>query len=157
MEKGEQKRKNFNILAAAEFQDSQYELIRISQKTSFKEEINDLKQEKHVKPLRSIAPLSPFINNAGLLYVDGRLKAANIPPNSKHQILISKHHPIAKLLITDIHLNYAHCGKEYTLIPYTQNYWIPESEGLIRKILSNCFFCKRQNAKTSTTLNGKFA
>ena len=52
-----------------------------------------LKQEKHVKPASSTAPLSPFINNAGLLCVGGRLKAANIPPNSKHQMLISKHHP----------------------------------------------------------------
>ena len=29
-----------------------------------------------------------------------------------------------------------------------QNYWIPASRGLIRKILSNCFFCKRQNSKS---------
>ena len=113
--RGEQTRENFNIITAAEFQDSQHELIRISQNTSFKEEINNLKQEKHVKPSSSIAPLSPFINSAGLLCVGGRLKAASIPPNSKHQILILKHHPIAKLLITDVHLNYAHCGREYTL------------------------------------------
>ena len=91
--------------------------------------------------------MSPFINSAGLFCVGGRLKAANITPNSKHQILISKHHPIAKLLITDIYLNYAHCGREYTLCIHRQNYWIPASRGLIRKILSNCFFCKRQNAK----------
>ena len=73
MERGEQTRKNFKILTTAKFQNSQHELIRISQKTSFKEEINDLKQEKHVKPLSSIAPLSPFINSA-ILCVDGRLK-----------------------------------------------------------------------------------
>ena len=92
--------------------------------------------------------MSPFINNAGLLCAGGRLKAANIPPNSKHQILISKHHQTAKLLITDIHLNYAHCGREYTLCTLQENYWLPGSKGLIRKILSNCFFCKRQNAKS---------
>ena len=145
--RGEQAREDFSIITAAEFQDSQDELIRISQNTSFKEEINNLKQEKHVKPSSSIAPLSPFINSAGLLCVGGRLKAANIPPNSKNHILISKHHPTAKLLITDIHLNYAHCGREYNLCILRQNYWIPASRGLIRKILSNCFFCKRQNAK----------
>ena len=39
------------------------------------------------------------------------IKKANIPLNSKHQILISKHLPIAKLLITDIHLNYVQCGR----------------------------------------------
>ena len=91
--------------------------------------------------------MSPFINSAGLFCVGGRLKAANITPNSKHQILISKHQPIAKLLITDIYLNYAHCEREHTLCIHRQNYWIPASRGLIRKILSNCFFCKRQNAK----------
>ena len=84
--------------------------------------------------------MSPFINSAGLLCVGGRLKAANIPPNSKHQILISKHHPI------DIHWNYAHRGKEYTHCILRQNYWIPASRSLIRKT-SNSFFCKRQNTK----------
>ena len=52
----------------------------------------------YVKPSSSIATLSPFMNSAGLLCVGGRLKSANITPNSKHQILILKHHPIAKLL-----------------------------------------------------------
>ena len=116
--KGEPPRENFNIITA-EFQDCQHELTRTSQNRSFKEEINDLKHEKHVKPSSSIAPLSPFINSAVLL------------------------HPIAKLLITDIHLNYAHCGREHTLCILQQNYWIPAKRGLIRKRLSNCFFCKR--------------
>ena len=126
--RGEQTRKNFNILTAAKFQNSQHELIRISQNTSFKEEINNLKQEKHIKPSSSIAPLPPFMTSAGLLCVGGRLKAANIPPNSKHQILISKHHPIAKLLTTDIHLNYNHCGREYNLCILRQNYWNPRKQ-----------------------------
>ena len=147
MEKGRANKGANNIITAADFQDSRHEFIRISQNTSFKEEINNLKQEKHVTPAGSIAPLSPLINSARLLCVGGRLKAANIPPNSKHQILISKNHPIAKLLITDIHLNYAHLGREYTLCILRQNYWILASRGLIRKILSNCFFSKRRNAK----------
>ena len=57
MKKEEQKRENFKLITAAEFQDNQHELMRISQNTSFKEEINNLKQEKHVKPSSSIAPL----------------------------------------------------------------------------------------------------
>ena len=138
MERGEQTRKNFKILTTAKFQNSQHELIRISQNTSFKEEINNLKQERHVKPSSSIAPLPP-------------LKAANIPPNSKHQILISKHHPIAKLLTTDIHLNYKHCGENIPFVSFGKIIGIPVSRGLIRKILSNCFICKRQNAKPAQT------
>ena len=141
----EQIRENLDVITAAEFQNSQHELTRISQNTLFKEGINqlNLKQEKHVKPSSSITPLSPFTNSAGLFCLGEGLKAANIPPNSKHQILISKHHPIARLLITDIYLNYAHCGRKYTLCTLRENYWIPASTDLIRIILSNCFFCKR--------------
>ena len=86
MKKGEQPRENFNIITAAEFQDNQHELTRISQNTSFKEEINNLKQKKHVKPSSSIAPMSPFINSAGLLCIGGRSKTVNIPYLNKHQI-----------------------------------------------------------------------
>ena len=58
--------------------------------------MNNLKQEKHVKQSSSIAPLSLFISSAGLICVVGRYTdAAYIPPNSKHQILILKYHPIA--------------------------------------------------------------
>ena len=145
--RGEQTRENFNIITAAEFRDSQHEFIRLSQNTSFKEEINNLKPEKHAKPSSSMVPLSSSINSAGLLCIGGRLKAVNIRPNFKHKILISKHHPIAKLLITNIYSNYTHCRREYTLCMLRQNYWIPANRGLIRKILSNCSFCKRQNAK----------
>ena len=59
-------RENLNIITAAEFQGSQHEVICISQNTSFKEEIKNLKQEKHVKPSSSIAPWSPVVNSAGL-------------------------------------------------------------------------------------------
>ena len=107
---------------------------------------NNLKQEKRVEPSSSVAPLSSFIRSTGLLSVGGILKTANTPPNSKHQFLISKHHSIVNLLITDIHLNYVHCGREYTLYNLRKNYWIPGRRGLIRKILSNRFFCKRQTA-----------
>ena len=91
--------------------------------------------------------MTPFINKGGSLCVGGRSKTANIPPNPKHQILFSKHHLIVKLLITDIHLNYVHCRREYTFCILRQNYCILASRDLIRKILSIFFFCKRQNAK----------
>ena len=42
----EQTRENFNIITAAVFQGSQHALIHKLQNTSFKEEINNLKQEK---------------------------------------------------------------------------------------------------------------
>ena len=70
-EKGEQARENFSIITAAEFQDSQHEVIRISQNTLFKEEINNLKQEKHLKASTFVSLLLPFINSAGLLCVVG--------------------------------------------------------------------------------------
>ena len=76
--RGEHTRENFNIFTAVEFQNIQHELMRISQNTSFKEGINNLKQEKHVKPSSSIAQLLPCINSAELLCIGGRLKAANI-------------------------------------------------------------------------------
>ena len=76
-----------------------------------------------VKLSSFIAPLSLLINSERLLCLEGRLKTANISPSSKHQYLILKYHLIARLLITDIHLNYAHCGKKYTLFILHQKYW----------------------------------
>ena len=112
----------------------------IPQNTSFKVEIRNFKQEKHVKSSSSITPMSPFINSKELLWVVGWLKIANMPPNSKHQYLISTHHPIARLLIPDLSLKYAFCGRECIFCVLRQKYWVPTSRGLMRNILWNCFF-----------------
>ena len=45
------------------------------------------------------------------------------------------------------HYKNAHIGREHTLCLLRKKYWIPAYCGIIRKILSNCFYCKRVNLR----------
>ena len=82
-----------------------------------------------------------------ILRVGGRLKNANAHPDVKHQVILSSHHHLSKLIISDIHFKNAHIGREHTLYLLRNEYWIPACRGVIRKILSNCLYCKRVNLR----------
>ena len=78
-------------------------------------EISSLSSKQAVDKNSTILSLTLFLNKNNYLCVGGRLKHANIPTNSKNQI-ISKDHYLSRLLIKEIHEQNAHVGTEHTLI-----------------------------------------
>ena len=66
---------------------------------------------------------------------------------TKHQVILSRHHHLLKLIISDIHCKNAHIGREHTLCLLRNRYWISACRGVITKILSNCLYCKRVNLR----------
>ena len=75
------------------------------------------------------------------------MKNAKIQPDGKHQVILSRHHHLSKLIISDIHYKNAHIRREHALYLLRNKYWIPACRGVFRKILSNCLYCKRVNLK----------
>ena len=64
----------------------------------------------------------------------------------KHPVILSKDFHIADLILRHIHGEVGHGGRNHTLSRLCQKYWIPGATVLIRKILSQCVFCRRINA-----------
>ena len=75
------------------------------------------------------------------------MKNANVQPDVKHQVILSRHLHLSKLIISHIHYKNVHIGREHTLRLLINKYWILACRGVIRKILSNCFYCKRVNLR----------
>ena len=111
----EKHRENFNYLSYDEIQNSHHILLSLSQKESFQDEYMQLSANANLNTASKIISLNPFINESGLICVGGRLKHATIPENSKHQIILSKSHYLAELIVKDIHEKNAHIGREHTL------------------------------------------
>ena len=86
--------------------------------------------------------MSPFIDKKNILPVGGRLKNANVQPDVKHQVILSRHLHLSKLIISHIHYKNEHIGREHTLRLLVNKYWIPASRGVIRKILLTVFTVK---------------
>ena len=77
------------------------------------------------------------MNDETVLCVGSRLKFANEPHTSKNQMIISKSHFHAHLLIIDIHQHNLHFGREQTLCLICNVYWVPSCHGLIMTVLKD--------------------
>ena len=100
-----------------------------------------------------ILNLSPIFKD-NLIKVGRRLHSSEIPVKNKHQIVVSKTHPIAALIIQEIHQRNLHIGQEHNLSILREKYWIPSCRGIIRKLIHDCLYYKRQNAKPDCPIMG---
>ena len=80
-----------------------------------------------------------------MICVGGRANSEKIEYACKNQVIINKSHPISKLIIKDC--QGAHIGREHTLALLRHKIWIPSCRGLIRKVLFDCLYCKRERIK----------
>ena len=79
----------------------------------------------------------------GLLHVSGHLSKAPLHDDSKHQIIIAKDSPLARLLIQHFHQKSGHSGREYVLSLLRSRFWLIHANVTVRSVLASCFDCKR--------------
>ncbi len=93
--------------------------------------------------------LNPMKDEDGLLRVDGRLRHAELPYESKHPVILPKEHPITKLVVRSVHEQLGHgTGVEHTLCELRSRFWVLKGRRLVREVLHHCQACKtRFNAK----------
>lgn len=84
-----------------------------------------------------------FLDTDGLLQVGGRLSNADLPRNSKHQILLLSNDPTTNLIIMDAHKKSFHGGPRLTEAILRQNYWVTNSQYNIKKVRDRDIAVKR--------------
>ena len=67
---------------------------------------------------------------------------------------MSRDHYLSRLLIKEIHEQNVHVGREHTLSLLRKYFWIVACRGLIKKVLSDCIYCRRQFAKPNAPCMG---
>ena len=85
------------------------------------------------------------------------MKNVNVHPDTKYQVILWRHDHLTKLIISDIHYKDALTGRENTLLLLRNKYWIPGCRGVIRKIISNCLYCKRVNLRPKAQIISNLA
>ena len=68
-------------------------------------------------------------------------------PNSNNQIIICKSYLTGKLLVRECHKNNFHISREHALATIRKKICIPACRGLIRKVLYDCLYCKKEQIK----------
>lgn len=79
----------------------------------------------------------------GVIRHISRMQHACIPADSKSPIYLPNRGDATRLVLTAIHNDNFHCGKDQTLSLARQKYWIPRASGSFKTYLRNCTVCKR--------------
>ena len=132
-------------LTVEEMKKAEHAIISCIQMRCFKDEIDSLtSKRKRVKRQSNLLSLDPVVKD-GLLCVGGRLKHFQFEPNDmKHPVILPKRNHVVDLIIRYHHHLAGHLGKEYVFSLIREKFWIINARASVRRILRQCFKCKRQ-------------
>lgn len=97
-----------NYLTTSEITGSQKSLIKYAQSDSFSEEIQSLRTKGKIKISSRLISLAPFLDSENLLRVGRWLQNSTLNEDTKHLLILSNHHHIAKVIFQETHLRYFH-------------------------------------------------
>ncbi|XP_073955623.1 uncharacterized protein [Choristoneura fumiferana] len=118
-------------------------LIKFSQMNYFSSEIELLKAHKFNSLPKTFKKLSPFVDDAGLLRVGGRLSRASVDFDIKHPLLLPRDDRLTVLLIEEYHQKFMHPGVQTLQNLLAKNFWILSPKRAIRAVVSKCLKCFR--------------
>ena len=110
-------------LTAPLLQESRTAIFELVQRKNFSSELKYLQVSNVVPNQSKLLQLNPILDKS-LIKVGGRLKHANIPNQSKHQIILPAKHHVTSLIIQHYHEISYHSGRDQTLSLIRQSYWI---------------------------------
>ena len=134
-------------LAMDEINAAEQLVVRDMQNSAFHVEMKSLKDGKELHTSNRLSSLSPFVDDNDLLRVGGRLKRIPIPLETKHPLILPRHHRATKVLVEWIHRRSGHVGPEHTLAISREKYWIMSGRVLVNQVVIQCFFCRVRRAK----------
>ena len=106
----EETQTNF-VLPLSDLEENILGLCQIAQNETFSSEKTLIQSSKPLPHNSSLISLKPLILSH-LLCVGGRLKNVKIPLASHHQIILPASQPISRLILSKIHQNNFHAGRE---------------------------------------------
>ncbi|XP_055633331.1 uncharacterized protein LOC129773712 [Toxorhynchites rutilus septentrionalis] len=140
--------RNFERITPHEIDSALKILVRKAQVTVFHREIIQLELQRrdsnYTVELDNKSPLkhlNVFLDINSLLRLDGRLRNASIPYDSKYPMILPADHRLSLLLARSLHLQTAHSGPSLLLATMRQRFWPLRGRQLVRKIVRYCITC----------------
>ena len=113
------------------------------QEEVFKEDYQHLQQHNEVRKGSTLAQLNPFIDDAGLIRLRGRLENSDLPEDMKAPILLPQRHRLTRLIIQDAHRKAAHSGVKQVMSKLRERFWIIKCLAAVKSTIGECIFAKR--------------
>ncbi|XP_018405946.1 PREDICTED: uncharacterized protein LOC108782223 [Cyphomyrmex costatus] len=128
------KEKQDGGISAKEYEQSLMELVRMSQRNTFRKEIDSLKAGVPIVKGR-LASLTPFIDEKELLRVGGRLRNSSFGRDKRHPMILDSTQTFTKRLFEHMHKRLLHAGPSLLLASIREQFWPLRGRNLARKAL----------------------
>lgn len=113
--------------------------IQQAQLENFFEEISSLKAGKSLPSTSKLLPLSPCVDEDGIIRCNSRLQFANcLSWESRFPIILPRKSQITSLIIRDAHNQCKHGGTNQVLIQLSTKYWIISAREAIGELERDC-------------------
>lgn len=117
--------------------------VRMIQLQHFGHEIGRLKKYQTLPRSSALLKLTPFLDNDGILRMNGRVGNAEFM-QQKFSVILPAHSHFVFLLIRKAHETQAvHGGVQLTLRALRERFWIINARAQVKKMISRCLVCFR--------------
>ncbi|XP_065355117.1 uncharacterized protein LOC135949468 [Calliphora vicina] len=147
------------FISSEELQLAFWKVVHDIQSTTFKDEIDLLRNGQTLKP--SFQKLSPFLHEIRsykttllILRVGGRLANSSLSYDTKFAALLPKDHHFTTLYIKYLHLKHLHAGPKALLGIIRQQIWIINGRNIVRKVVRNCVHCFKYKPRLMQQIMG---
>ncbi|CAG7829967.1 unnamed protein product, partial [Allacma fusca] len=134
-------------LLPEELEKAEHLWIKTVQQQYFQEEIQCLKMKKEIPKLSKLNPLTPVLDDNGILRVMSRIQRAELEINVKMPIILETQRSLTRLLILWHHKRIDHHGQELLVNELRQKYYIYNLRAAVKRSWSECQYCKNYRAK----------
>ncbi|XP_046963315.1 uncharacterized protein LOC124532456 [Vanessa cardui] len=142
-------------LTSDELNESLNICIKQCQAVNFQRELKDIKDNNKVFKKSKLTSLNPFLDEAGILRVGGRLEQAEIKTDTKHPIILPSKSHLTNLILAETHMNTLHGGPQLMLNYLRSKYWVLDAKNRVKMVVRNCVVCARHAALTRNQLMGQ--
>lgn len=104
----------------------------------------DLRRQGNFQQLVSELGL---VANDGILRCVGRLVNSDLEVDARRPVILPRDHAYTTMVIRDCHDRVLHSGVRATLAEMRSKYWVPKGRQCVKKVLSKCVICKKQEGK----------
>lgn len=144
------------VLTARELAEGEKALCRWSQRESFADEMKRLENGECIKNTSKILNLTPYLDDDGLIKVNGRTDNAMVLPIfTRRPIILDKDHALTKLIVQHYHMTVKHLNEDTVICEIRRKFWINGLRQAVRQAKTTCMQCKMDQAKPVPQLMGQ--
>lgn len=140
---------NVSFLSVADRQQAKTSLLKYSQRGSYPGAYKLLSKKQPLPDKHHLSPLSPFLDEKGLMRVGGRLQKAHLSAAATHPVILDHRSHIVQIMVRELHISLLHAGPSTVMATLAPTHYIPSLKRLLRKLSRECIICQRAYAKAS--------